>query len=193
MIVEDRFHQVIEKFLLALVLQSGFHGFLSRGFLILIRFLPLILISFFPLVSAISLATLNILFVRKFRLIGEIRMLLIMRTSSPSLSSDGAYRPINVLRHLVVPDREVEGILARLRDEGWLGLGFLILPSSTEGYRLVPIDASAPTNLPRPLSSFDIEMKEGVPDKRKLADWLNHLESLVGKEKVSEKGWEVCP
>jgi len=95
---------------------------------------------------------------------------------------------INVLRHLVVPDREIEGVLAKLREEGWLGLGFLIVPSSTEGYRFIPVDDSAPADLPLPLDSYDIELREGIQEKRRLADWLSHLEELVGKELVLEKG-----
>ena len=95
---------------------------------------------------------------------------------------------INMLRHLVVPDREIEGVLSILREEDLLGIGFLIVPSSAEGFRLVPIDDAAPAALPPPLGSYEIEEREGVPDKRILADWLSQLEDLIGKELVLEKG-----
>ncbi len=108
--------------------------------------------------------------------------------SAVIVKGSGPSHHINVLRHLVVPAREVEGVLTELKSKDWVGQGFLVLPSSIEGHKLVPVDGSAPVDLPAPLGSFEVEIREGEPDKRALADWLSHLETLIGKQEVLEKG-----
>lgn len=115
-------------------------------------------------------------------------MLLIKLHSSPSLSSDGAYRPINVMRHLRVPNRDVERTITLLRERDWLASGMRVFSHDDAEFRLVPIDPGSPIALPKPLDKYEIEVHEGLPDTRTDSDWWNHLTDLLGAEVIEAHG-----
>ena len=91
-----------------------------------------------------------------------------------------------MLRHLIVPNHEVESVLDILRENGWLASGMRIFPSEEGDRRLVPLDILAPATLPPPLETFDIAHREGLEDDRIDSDWLNHLSLLVDQDVLDE-------
>ena len=88
------------------------------------------------------------------------------------------------MRHLRVPNRSVEEILAVLRNRGWLAPGMRVLPDEEGNHRLIPLDPSAPVEMSGPLDSYQIVLHEGSMDKRVDSDWWNHLASIVDKEEI---------
>ena len=91
-----------------------------------------------------------------------------------------------MLRHLIVPNHEVESVLDILRENGWLASGMRIFPSEEGDRRLVPLDILAPATLPPPLETFDIAHREGLEDDRIDSAWLNHLSLLVDQDVLDE-------
>ena len=91
-----------------------------------------------------------------------------------------------MLRHLIVPNHEVESVLDILRENGWLASGMRIFPSEEGDRRMVPLDILAPATLPPPLETFDIAHREGLEDDRIDSDWLNHLSLLVDQDVLDE-------
>ena len=89
---------------------------------------------------------------------------------------------MNVMRHLRIPNRQVEGVLDHLRSHDWLPSGMRIFPSEDGEHRLVPLDAGAPIELPSPLDDFDVSEHEGVADERIDSDWWAHLAQSVGEQ-----------
>tara|TARA_B100000959_G_C14983615_1_gene624570 strand:+ start:2639 stop:3856 length:1218 start_codon:yes stop_codon:yes gene_type:complete len=100
----------------------------------------------------------------------------------------GPLQHINVMRHLIVPNREVEEALDLLRDHGWLASGMRLFPSEDGEHRLVPVDPSAPFDLPPPLNEHETTQCEGFTDDRADSDWWNHLARLVGEDEVKAGG-----
>ena len=70
------------------------------------------------------------------------------------------------MRHLVVPNREVEAVLGHVRARGWGSLSHRVFSSEDGHSRLIPLDTGAPLELPSALE-YPIEMHEGVPDEKK--------------------------
>ena len=92
-----------------------------------------------------------------------------------------------MMRHLVVPNREVEAVLGHIRARGWGSLSHRVF-SSEDGYsRLIPLDPGAPLELPTTLE-YPIEMHEGLPDEKMETNWLTLLSSEIGEEIIEEKG-----
>ena len=92
-----------------------------------------------------------------------------------------------MMRHLVVPNREVEAVLGHIRARGWGSLSHRVF-SSKDGYsRLIPLDPGAPLELPTTLE-YPIEMHEGLPDEKMETNWLTLLSSEIGEEIIEEKG-----
>ncbi len=98
---------------------------------------------------------------------------------------------MNMLRHLLIPNRKVEKILALITEYNWLAEGYRIFSSEDNQHRLIPLSISAANNLPKPLCDFDIIVCEGKPDEKIDTDWWNHLTKLVGSEVVSryQESW----
>jgi len=92
---------------------------------------------------------------------------------------------MNMLRHLLIPNRKVETILALITEYNWLAEGHRIFSSEDNQHRLIPLSISAANNLPKPLCDFDIIVCEGKPDEKIDTDWWSHLTKLVGPEVVS--------
>ena len=92
-----------------------------------------------------------------------------------------------MMRHLVVPNREVEAVLGHVRARGWGSLSHRVFSSEDGFSRLIPLDTGAPLELPAALE-YPIEMHEGVPDEKIETDWLSLLASEVNKETIQEKG-----
>jgi len=92
-----------------------------------------------------------------------------------------------MMRHLVVPNREVEAVLGHIRARGWGSLSHRVF-SSEDGYsRLIPLDPGAPLELPTTLE-YPIEMHEGLPDEKMETNWLTLLSSEIGEGIIEEKG-----
>jgi len=92
--------------------------------------------------------------------------------------------PMNVMRHLRIPNRQVEGALDHLRSHDWLASGMRIFPSEDGEHRLIPLDAGAPIELPSPLGEFDVTEHEGAADERVYSDWWAHLAQSVSEQEV---------
>ncbi len=92
-----------------------------------------------------------------------------------------------MMRHLVVPNREVEAVLGHIRARGWGSLSHRVF-SSEDGYsRLIPLDPGAPLELPTTLE-YPIEMHEGLPDEKMETNWLTLLSSEIGEGIIEKKG-----
>jgi len=99
---------------------------------------------------------------------------------------------MNVMRHLSVPNQQVEHILALMREHQLLASGMRIFASEDGESRLIPIDSGAAPNLPSQLIDFPIVDNEGRPEERIDSDWWNHLKDLLGNE-IVESGGEAWP
>ena len=91
---------------------------------------------------------------------------------------------MNVMRHLSVPNRQVEGALDHIRSQGWLAEGMKVFASEDGTARLIPLDPGAPLEMLEPLAKFDVISHEGKPNERDDSDWWAHLSALIGEEPV---------
>ena len=91
---------------------------------------------------------------------------------------------MNVMRHLSVPNRQVEGALDHIRSQGWLAEGMKVFASEDGTARLIPLDPRAPLEMLEPLAKFDVISHEGKPNERDNSDWWAHLSALIGEETV---------
>ena len=89
---------------------------------------------------------------------------------------------MNVMRHLLVPNRKVQAALTEITKHDWLSKEHRIFSSEDGNNRLIPLSFSADANLPEPLCNFEIVFSEGEPNEIIDTDWWNHLENLVGEE-----------
>ena len=92
------------------------------------------------------------------------------------------------MRHLRVPNRDVERILSLLREREWLASDMRVFSQDDAEFRLVPIDPGSPIALPAPFDKYDTEVHEGQPDNRIDSDWWNHLTNLLGPEVIATHG-----
>ena len=88
------------------------------------------------------------------------------------------------MRHLSVPNRQVEGALDHIRSQGWLAEGMRVFASEDGTARLIPLDPRAPLEMLEPLAKFDVISHEGKPNERDDSDWWAHLSALIGEETV---------
>jgi len=93
---------------------------------------------------------------------------------------------MNMMRHLLVPNKKVQAALTEIIKYDWLSKGHRIFSSEDGNNRLIPISVSADINLPKPLSDFEIVFSEGKPNETIDTDWWNYLENLVGEDIVIE-------
>ena len=91
------------------------------------------------------------------------------------------------MRHLVVPNREVEAVLGHVRARGWGSVSHRVFSSEDGLSRLIPLDVGAPLELPTALE-YAIVMHEGVPDEKIETDWLALLASEVDEVTIEEMG-----
>jgi len=91
---------------------------------------------------------------------------------------------MNVMRHLSVPNRQVEGALDHIRSQGWLAEGMRVFASEDGTARLIPLDPRAPPEMLEPLAKFDVISHEGKPYERDNSDWWVHLSALIGGKTV---------
>lgn len=92
------------------------------------------------------------------------------------------------MRHLVVPNREVEAVLGLVRARGWGAVGMRVFSSDDGRARLIPLDAAAPAEFPEAIGQYPIEMHDGVADERIETDWLALLEGEVDAATIAQKG-----
>ena len=90
------------------------------------------------------------------------------------------------MRHLIVPNRLVEDTLSLLKENGWLAQGMRVVPHLDGKHRLVPLDMSAPAELPEPIRELEITLLQGSAADRVDSDWWPHLTKLVGKKEVEK-------
>lgn len=95
---------------------------------------------------------------------------------------------MNVMRHLRVPNSKVEGVLAQMKAEQWLAIGFRVIPDEDGTHRLLPISTEAPSELPGLTSAYEVELLEGRADERPSSDWWKHLKEILGEEEVALHG-----
>ena len=91
------------------------------------------------------------------------------------------------MRHLRVPNRDVEDTLVILRERDWLASGMRVFSQEGE-YRLIPLDPGAPIEIPPPLDIYEVALLDGLTDSKIDSDWWNHLSSIVDKEVIEEHG-----
>ena len=89
------------------------------------------------------------------------------------------------MRHLRVPNRDVEDTLVILRERDWLASGMRVFSQEGE-HRLIPLDPGAPIEIPPPLDIYEIALLDGLTDSKIDSDWWNHLSSIVDKEVIEE-------
>lgn len=91
------------------------------------------------------------------------------------------------MRHLVVPNREVEAVLGHVRARGWGSVSHRVFSSDDGLSRLIPLDVGAPLELPKGLE-YPIVMHEGVPDEKIETDWLALLATEVDETTIEHMG-----
>ena len=91
------------------------------------------------------------------------------------------------MRHLRVPNRDVQGTLAILRERDWLAGGMRVFSQGGD-HRLIPLDPGAPIEIPAPLDAYEVTLMDGLPDSKIDTDWWNHLSSLVDREDIEAHG-----
>lgn len=91
------------------------------------------------------------------------------------------------MRHLVVPNREVEAVLGHVRARGWGCVSHRVFSSEDGLSRLIPLDVGAPLELPKALH-YPIAMYEGVPDEKIETDWLALLAQEVSEATIEHMG-----
>jgi len=99
---------------------------------------------------------------------------------------------MNVMRHISVPNPQVEHVLGLMREHSLLASGMRVFASEDDNSRLIPIDSGAALVLPAELAGFSIVEHEGLPDERIDSDWWSHLRNLLGDE-IVESGGEAWP
>ena len=86
---------------------------------------------------------------------------------------------MNVMRHLSVPNRQVERALGLIREQGILAPGMRVFESEDGESRLIPLDFGAPLSLPDDLAGFEVVEHEGESDERVDTDWWGHLRTCL--------------
>jgi len=96
------------------------------------------------------------------------------------------------MRHLSVPNRQVERALGLIREHELLAPGMRVFESEDGESRLIPLDFGAPPSLLDGLAGFEVVEHEGEFDERVDTDWWGHLRNLLGDE-VVDAGGEAWP
>lgn len=96
------------------------------------------------------------------------------------------------MRHLSVPNRQVEHVLDLMREHSLLAPGMRVFASEDTEFRLIPIDTGAALELPAQVSEYSLIEHEGLPDERIDSDWWYHLRKLLGDE-IVDSGGEAWP
>jgi len=111
-------------------------------------------------------------------------------SASPSVMvKRAAPLPImNVMRHISVPNLQVEQALGLIRELDLLAPAMHVFPAEDGESRLIPLDFGAPLSLPEGLANFEVVEHEGKPDERADSDWWGYLGALVGEETVECHG-----
>ena len=95
---------------------------------------------------------------------------------------------MNVMRHISVPNRQVEQALGLIREHDLLAPGMHVFATEDGGSRLIPLDFGAPLSLPDGLADFDVVEHEGKSDERADSDWWGYLRGLLDEETVERHG-----
>ena len=95
---------------------------------------------------------------------------------------------MNVMRHISVPNRQVEQALGLIREHNLLAPGMHVFATEDGESRLIPLDFGAPLSLPVGLVDFEVVEHEGKPDERADSDWWGYLRELLGEEMVERHG-----
>ena len=95
---------------------------------------------------------------------------------------------MNVMRHISVPNHQVEQALGLFREHDLLAPGMHVFATEDGESRLIPLDFGAPLSLPNGLADFDVVEHEGKPDERADSDWWGYLRGLLGERTVERHG-----
>lgn len=101
----------------------------------------------------------------------------------------GARVPVmNVMRHLMVPNRQVESVISLLRERNLLVDGYRITQSNNGTARLIPVSFSNKDNFSPIFDDYELVEREGESDNRIDSDWWSHLADLIDQETIDEFG-----
>jgi tRNA G37 N-methylase Trm5 len=89
---------------------------------------------------------------------------------------------MNMMRHLKVPNVDVELVFNLLKQNCWHANDMLIHASDNGNNRLIPLNDNFPTELSREFLEYEIINCEGKSDTRVDPNWLNHLSKLIKKQ-----------
>lgn len=92
------------------------------------------------------------------------------------------------MRHLRVPNREVEAVLGHIRAREWGAVGMRVFSSKDGFSRLIPLGPNAPEEFPESLAMFPLEVHEGVPDDKIETDWLALLVNEIDQDTIDFLG-----
>jgi tRNA G37 N-methylase Trm5 len=98
---------------------------------------------------------------------------------------------MNMMRHLKVPNSDVEGAFTKLKENNWLASNMLIFASENGKNRLIPLNNDAP-EMPNNLLKYREVNCKGKIDNRVNPNWLNHLKKTIDNE-IIEKYDELWP
>ncbi|MGY8703966.1 MAG: hypothetical protein ACKVGY_06490, partial [Candidatus Poseidoniales archaeon] len=96
-----------------------------------------------------------------------------------------------MMRHLKVPNSDVEGAFTKLKENNWLASNMLIFASENGKNRLIPLNNDAP-EMPNNLLKYREVNCKGKIDNRVNPNWLNHLKKTIDNE-IIEKYDELWP
>ena len=99
---------------------------------------------------------------------------------------------MKVMRHLSVPNQQVEHTLDFMREQNLLAPGMRVFAAEDNNSRLIPIDSGAALVLPTELADYPIIEHEGRTEESRDTDWWAHLRNLLGDE-IVESGGEAWP
>lgn len=89
---------------------------------------------------------------------------------------------MNMMRHLKVPNADVELVFNLLKQNCWHANDMLIHASDNGNNRLIPLNDNFPIELSREFLEYEIINCEGKSDTRVDPNWLNHLSKLIKKQ-----------
>ena len=87
---------------------------------------------------------------------------------------------MNMMRHLKVPNADVERVFTIIKENNWLSQNMLIIASDERSDRLIPLNINAPENINEFLN-YEVINHQGKKDKRINPNWLFHLAKLLDK------------
>jgi len=92
------------------------------------------------------------------------------------------------MRHLRVPNQEVEAVLGHIRTREWGAVSMRVFSTTDGRARLIPLGSNAPEELPEVFSIYPVEMHEGVPEEKTETNWLTLLAKEIDQLTIDSLG-----